>query len=101
MINVDNSEVLQQGIVKVGMQGLTLRLIDGPYKGQEVEALNQLIGKMELDKIFAKGDIALVVFAYIDYMSYKVSMQKKCKSCNSTIEPEDVFCPYCGLKIEF
>ncbi|MBD3307546.1 YibE/F family protein [candidate division KSB3 bacterium] len=63
VIAVDNSEVLQQGIVKVGMQGLTLKLLDGPYKGQEVDALNQLIGKMELDKIFTEGDVALVVLS--------------------------------------
>jgi len=63
VIEVDNSEVLQQGIVKVGMQTVTLELLNGPYKGQEVESLNHLIGKMELDKIFAKGDLALVVLS--------------------------------------
>jgi uncharacterized membrane protein len=75
VIGVDNSEVLQRGIVKVGMQGLTLKLIDGPYKGQDVEALNHLIGKMELDKIFAKGDIALVVLSLKDGEIYFANAQ--------------------------
>jgi len=49
IIEVDNSEVLQTGIVKMGIQNLTVKLLDGPYAGTEVEAENRLIGKMELD----------------------------------------------------
>ena len=63
IIEVDNSEILQSGIVKMGVQGLKVKLLDGPYAGTEVDAENQLIGKMELDKVFAEGDIALMVLS--------------------------------------
>lgn len=61
VIEVDNSEIIQRGIVKVGTQALTVEILNGPYAGTEVQAINELIGKMELDKIFAEGDIALMV----------------------------------------
>ena len=62
IIEVDNSEVLQTGIVKMGIQNLHVKLLDGPYAGTEVEAENRLIGKMELDKLFSEDDIAMMVF---------------------------------------
>jgi uncharacterized membrane protein len=61
VIEVNNSEIIQRGIVKVGTQALRIKILDGPYVGTEVQAINELIGKMELDKIFAVGDIALMV----------------------------------------
>lgn len=61
VIEVDNSQIIQRGIVKVGTQALTVKILNGPYAGTEVQAINELIGKMELDKIFAEGDIALMV----------------------------------------
>lgn len=61
VIEVNNSEIIQRGIVKVGTQALTVKILNGPYEGTEVQAINELIGKMELDKIFAVGDIALMV----------------------------------------
>jgi uncharacterized membrane protein len=61
VIEVDNSQIIQRGIVKVGTQALTVEILNGPYAGTEVQAINELIGKMELDKIFAEGDIALMV----------------------------------------
>jgi uncharacterized membrane protein len=61
VIEVNNSEIFQRGIVKVGTQALRVKILNGPYAGTEVKAINELIGKMELDKIFATGDIALMV----------------------------------------
>lgn len=61
VVEVDNSEVQQLGIVKVGEQSLTVKLLDGPHKGQTVNAVNQLLGKLEIDKMFEPGDTALVV----------------------------------------
>ncbi len=63
IIDVDNSDMLQTGIVKMGVQALTVQLLDGPYAGMEVSAENRVIGKMELDKVFGKGDIALMVLS--------------------------------------
>ncbi|MHB1653363.1 MAG: YibE/F family protein [Desulfitobacteriaceae bacterium] len=57
----DNSQMFQRGIVKTGIQGLTVRILNGPFKGQEVSGNNQLLGKLELDKVFQVGDKALIV----------------------------------------
>jgi uncharacterized membrane protein len=62
VIAVDNQEVHQRGVVKTGVQGVSVEIMDGEYKGQKVETNNPLLGKLELDKIFQEGDIALVVF---------------------------------------
>ena len=61
VIEVDDSQVRTFGIVTAGIQGLSLRLLDGPFSGRVVEAHNEMLGKMELDKRFAVGDTALVV----------------------------------------
>jgi uncharacterized membrane protein len=61
VLSVDNSEVQQLGMVRVGAQSLTLKLLDGPHKGRTVEGINQLLGKLEMDKMFVQGDTALVV----------------------------------------
>jgi Predicted multitransmembrane protein len=61
VMEVDDSGVQQFGIVKTGTQDLKVRILDGRFKGEEVDATNQLLGKMELDKFFAAGDTALIV----------------------------------------
>jgi len=61
ILAVDNSDVHQWGVVKTGVQGVSLEIAAGPYQGQRVETTNPLIGKLELDKIFQTGDRALVV----------------------------------------
>jgi uncharacterized membrane protein len=63
IVAVDNSEVRQFGIVKIGTQELTVRILDGPFEGKSVQAMNELIGKLELDKFFKEGDTALVVLS--------------------------------------
>ncbi len=66
ILSVDNSEVKQHGIVRLGTQALKVSIRNGPFKGQCVEATNELIGKLELDKFFSPGDIALVVLSLKD-----------------------------------
>lgn len=56
---VDNTELEQYGIIKTGNQGLTLKILNGKFKGLETESNNMLIGKLELDKMFNVGDVAL------------------------------------------
>jgi uncharacterized membrane protein len=63
VIQVDDSQVRTFGVVTAGIQGLSLRLLDGPYAGRVVDAHNEMLGKMELDKRFAVGDTALVVLS--------------------------------------
>jgi uncharacterized membrane protein len=61
VLKVDDSHIQRYGIIKAGSQQLTVRLDDGPYKGREIVAGNDLIGKMESDKMFAVGNRVLVV----------------------------------------
>jgi uncharacterized membrane protein len=61
IIAVDNQEVHQRGVVKTGVQGVSIEIMDGVYKGKRVEATNTLLGKLEMDKLFQVGDVALVV----------------------------------------
>jgi uncharacterized membrane protein len=58
---VDNSELEQYGIVKTGNQGVEIEILNGPFKGLVTESNNMLMGKLELDKMFSIGDVALVV----------------------------------------
>lgn len=66
VLSVDNERVHQYGIVRMGTQYVTMRAIDGPYAGQTWQAGNDLVGKMELDKVFAPGDTALMVLTLRD-----------------------------------
>jgi uncharacterized membrane protein len=61
VLAADDSLVKQYGIVKSGTQKLQVRLLDGPYAGQDVSAGNVLIGKMESDKMFRPGDMVFVI----------------------------------------
>jgi uncharacterized membrane protein len=61
VLSVNNDAVQQFGMIRQGDQNLVIHILDGPFKGEEVEAGNTLIGKMDVDKIFEKGDIVYLV----------------------------------------
>ncbi|NWF55004.1 MAG: YibE/F family protein [Syntrophaceae bacterium] len=61
VLEVDNSLIQQFGIVKAGSQRMKVRILEGPHAGREVAASNDLIGKMESDKMFRPGDRAFLV----------------------------------------
>ena len=63
VIETEDSQMQQFGLIKKGHQHVKLRLLDGPFAGQEVSTDNQLMGRMDLDKVFAVGDRALVVLS--------------------------------------
>ncbi|MBN2515366.1 MAG: YibE/F family protein [Deltaproteobacteria bacterium] len=63
VLSADNSEVKQFGIVRIGTQELTVKILDGPFQGREVQSMNNIMGKLELDKFFKVGDMALVVLS--------------------------------------
>ena len=54
------------GIVRVGAQTLRLKILNGPFEGEILTGHNQLLGKLEMDKIFVPGDVALVVLTRND-----------------------------------
>lgn len=59
VLAVDNSGVNQFGMIKTGDQTVFAIVESGPWKGTEIEANNILMGKLELDKVFAPEDRAL------------------------------------------
>lgn len=56
VLAADNSGLTKHGLVLYGSQILTVDI-----NGQKYTANNQLRGQMELDKVFKKGDVAVVV----------------------------------------
>jgi uncharacterized membrane protein len=58
---VNNEKLKVIGPVRQGEQQLEAEILSGPYRGQVYAASNNLIGKMELDKVFLKGDYAFAV----------------------------------------
>ena len=51
ILNVDNAMVHQTGMIKQGDQHLNIRVLNGPFKGKEFQAVNHLKGQMEFDKL--------------------------------------------------
>ncbi|MDR2694930.1 MAG: YibE/F family protein [Deltaproteobacteria bacterium] len=60
VLEADNSGMAQHGLVRTGGQMLRVRLLEGPFAGEVVTAYNNLLSKMELDKVFQPGDHALM-----------------------------------------
>jgi uncharacterized membrane protein len=63
VLDVDNSEIRQYGLVKTGDQTVRLELVNGPFKGRVIEGNNPLLGIMHRDKIFSVGDRVFVVLS--------------------------------------
>ncbi|EOD00151.1 YibE/F family protein [Caldisalinibacter kiritimatiensis] len=57
---VDNSDVVSGGVSKIGFQTVVVEILEGKYKGQQIEATNNLLGQLELDT-FCKPDDKIVV----------------------------------------
>ncbi|MDR1072706.1 MAG: hypothetical protein LBL45_03395 [Treponema sp.] len=64
IVEVNNDSVISIVPVKQGEQQLEVEIRSGRFKGQVFSGSNNLMGKMELDKIFAKGDSALVALSF-------------------------------------
>ena len=61
VLSVDDSSIVDTGLVRSGEQRCTVRFINGAFKGQTATAINLLQGSLEQDKLFAEGDKAQVV----------------------------------------
>lgn len=58
---VDNSTVKMIGPVKQGEQQLEMTDLSGKFKGRTFRSTNNLVGKIELDKLYSAGDFVLAV----------------------------------------
>lgn len=74
VVEVDNSAIIDTGLVRSGEQLCTLELLGGHFKGQVVEGVNLLNGSLEQDKIFSPGDRAMVVVSHRDGSVLSVTM---------------------------
>ncbi|MBE5962008.1 MAG: YibE/F family protein [Lachnospiraceae bacterium] len=66
VISTNNEYIIDTGLVRSGEQICTLTILDGKFKGETVDGVNQLKGSLESDKIFAVGDVAQVVIDHKD-----------------------------------
>jgi len=60
VLEIDDSDVIQSGISKIGYQLVTVKITEGQFKGLKVTATNQLQGKLELDSYYRPGDKMVV-----------------------------------------
>jgi Predicted multitransmembrane protein len=58
ILSVDDSAVLNIGLFRQGEQKCGIKVLSGPHKGLELEAVNMLSGSLENDKMFTSGDAA-------------------------------------------
>lgn len=58
---VDNSAIVDTGLVRSGEQRCQVIFLNGAYRGSSATAVNLLQGSLEQDKLFSQGDIAQVV----------------------------------------
>ncbi|MFP4309140.1 MAG: YibE/F family protein [Desulfococcaceae bacterium] len=63
VVATEDADIQQFGMVKQGEQGVSLEILDGPFRGKILEGFNPLLGQMDRDTIFQEGDIALVVIS--------------------------------------
>ena len=61
---VDDSAIIDTGLVRSGEQRCTLELLGGRFEGQTATGVNLLNGSLEQDKLFSPGDKAMVVVSY-------------------------------------
>lgn len=64
IIETDNSNLYDTGIIKQGEQKCKVRILDGHFKNLTAEGRNNLVGKLEMDKIYVPGDKALAVIDF-------------------------------------
>ena len=71
---VDNSAIVDTGLVRSGEQRCTLVFTNGKFKGQTAVGVNMLQGSLEQDKLFEIGDKALVVISHDGAVITNVTM---------------------------
>lgn len=59
VLSTDNSNVVIQGVSKVGAQRIEVEILTGAHKGKVLEISNLLNGSMEYDEFYKKGDYIL------------------------------------------
>ena len=71
---VDNSAIIDSGLVRSGEQRCTVVFHNGLFQGETATAINLLQGSLEQDKLFVEGDKAQVVISYDGEIIKRVTM---------------------------
>ena len=58
VLATDNTNLLERGVVRLGEQTCTIRILGGEHKGSQIQAVNLLSGKLEFDTFYQEGDLA-------------------------------------------
>ncbi|BCN28945.1 YibE/F family protein [Anaeromicropila herbilytica] len=64
VLSVNNDRIIDTGLVRSGEQTCQVKFLGGKFKGKVASGYNTLNGSLEADKIFQKGDKALVVIDF-------------------------------------
>lgn len=64
VLDTDESDIVDTGLVRSGEQRCRVKILGGQFKGQEADAVNRLNGSLAQDKLFQKGDTAYVVVSH-------------------------------------
>ena len=66
ILEVDNSSLIDTGLIRTGQQVCKVRFLNGKFKGQTSEGWNMLSGALSQDKLFHPGDKAQAVVHHDD-----------------------------------
>jgi uncharacterized membrane protein len=66
VLSVDNSEIMTSNVSAIGYQSLRVEILEGIYKGEEVQADNSLNGQIEYDQVYEKGDKIIIGIKHQD-----------------------------------
>ena len=61
VVSVDNSLIRHAGLISYGEQRCDVEILEGSFKGTVTRGVNFLSGKLEMDKLFAPGETALIL----------------------------------------
>lgn len=56
VLETDDSNLIQSGFTRIGGQSLLIEILEGSFKGQRIKASNDLLGKLDLDSYYQRGD---------------------------------------------
>lgn len=62
--SVDNSRIIDTGLIRTGQQVCQVKFLSGKFKGMNTEGWNMLSGSLSQDKLFSVGDKAQAVVHY-------------------------------------
>lgn len=74
VLSIDNSNIVDTGLIRTGEQQCTIKILSGKFKGETVVAVNRLNGSLAQDKIFSNGDTAMIAVSYRDNTITAVTM---------------------------